>query len=338
MNSRDKSSDGDKPNLFSPSQSSTGLDSGTLVIENVLDHSQFVFHPIITDPLPRDLENIDIDGIEGDEEITNYECSEMSSAANSQSREGNVYEGQMLGDIDLTPTVALERRRKRGLDSLILSNFFTRTEKTPKKEYIRLRVIRGHKKAHRQIFKNQTPLINALHAFEPTQNSQYPLIWRILSETCMRYKSTISQSCKTESGPATDGKSRKKIISGDEAKSFNNNFCRNYFSIPGVLESYFWYIELIFANKNPSVLCRKFEMFCCYGPHSNECTNKWQYLHAYLNDIMIRDLTTRGLVMKAWFPDGYHQKNYTLEYLEQVENERLQHEQKSEDILRQSTL
>ncbi|CAG9315040.1 unnamed protein product [Blepharisma stoltei] len=334
-----ESNEEDKSNqigLNFPEQNSVDLDSETFFIQESLVHHHIATYQIPPQWDPRDFENIDLEGICVDEASSYFEYSNKSSVSNSQSQEENAYEGQILGAVDLTPTAMVpeKKRRRLGPDSLVLGQFKRKRQgERPKKEYVRLRVLRGHKRANREIIQGQIPK-KGLHAFV-SRNGMCLDIWNVLRAICLRNISTISESCKTENGPKTDGRAKRANVSSSDANSCNNKFCIFYFSIEGILESYFWYIELIFAEANPSLLCNRFKMLCCApdGKHSELCVKKWQSLHYYLNKYMIRDLKE----VTPWFPPEYWQEDTIIEDLIKKESERNRPKAENEEILNDYT-
>jgi hypothetical protein len=184
-------------------------------------------------------------------------------------------------------------------DSKVLEKFDSNkkaTQKPPKKEYLRCKLIRGHKRAIRQIRLEVIPKAT-IHKFEIEDLKAYS-IWILLKKLVLENQTIFSTLSKTEAGPLTDG--RAKRLSGSEkssSKSFNFNFCKDYFSIPIVRESFFHYINLIFVNFNPTILCKKFEFYCCrFELHSIECMEKWNELYKYITQDMIEELTLEPFI------------------------------------------
>lgn len=105
----------------------------------------------------------------------------------------------------------------------------------------------------------------------------------------------------------------------DEAKSYNNKFCKQYFSKKSVLQSYFWYIELVFTSSDPATLCHKFDIRCCQSEnHSGECVRKWDILHTFTYNIMLRSIDIR-----PFFPCNFSPKEISEEELrmfDQIKN------------------
>ncbi|CAG9332021.1 unnamed protein product [Blepharisma stoltei] len=191
--------------------------------------------------------------------------------------------------------------RKSKKDAHIRKLFYTCGEfKTspPKKEYLRCKLIRGFKRAIRQIRKNVLPskTLNRIRG-----NPYNALrVWQALAGCYEKYMTVLEPLSCTEKGPKTDGKLKKRIRGRYLEKSFNSTFCIEFFSHIGVRESFYYYVEFLFADLNPEVLCDKFDFMCCKGFHSPECVEKWLLIKKYMNCYMIQDL---GL--EPWFPQNH---------------------------------
>ncbi|OMJ67672.1 hypothetical protein SteCoe_35089 [Stentor coeruleus] len=184
------------------------------------------------------------------------------------------------------------------VDVFVLRNFISdkfSTPKPPKKEYLRCKIIRGHKRAMRQIIKGKTPKAT-LHKFS-TDDFRSLDVWRCLKVVINQNPNLFMDCSNTVSGPKTDGQAKRKNSEGIE-KSFNIAFCSNYFSHEEVRESYYYYIQLLFTNFDLKVLCEKFNFKCCNGdPHKINCVEKWVMLKEYLEYHMIKELDLEPFVL-----------------------------------------
>jgi len=183
--------------------------------------------------------------------------------------------------------------------------------KHPKKEYIRCKLIRGHKRANRQIQENVLPN-KTIHRFEPN-DTESVYFWQTLKDIYARNQEVLRDLSLTENGPQTDGKSKRKP--SNDPKSFNTKFCANYFKEQATRESFFYYTELLFCNFEPKILIEKFEIWCCPegSKHDFMCDRKWSLLKRYINDLMIEDLNA-----EPWFPSGYNHEKITDEELNEI--------------------
>lgn len=107
---------------------------------------------------------------------TYYNSSSVSSLHSSQysTDSTRIREGNLI-DMGEQPIPRPRRIRRVGIETLILRIFYTKRGNTPKKEYIRLRLIRGQKKGFRQALNNKLPTEHALHAFDPDNHQSMNL-------------------------------------------------------------------------------------------------------------------------------------------------------------------
>lgn len=165
----------------------------------------------------------------------------------------------------------------------------------PKKEYIRCKLIRGHKRAQRQIARNIIPS-RTLHKFDPFDQKPAK-IWQELINVYKENPQFLWDISQTDKGPLTDGRS-KRAEKSDAQKSFNDKFVFWYFSAAIVRKSFYYYVELLFSDPDPENLVQRFEISCCPGTHSEECFVKWREFKSYLMNEM---LTEVGL--EPWTPE-----------------------------------
>jgi hypothetical protein len=170
------------------------------------------------------------------------------------------------------------------------------SQKPPKKEYLRCKLIRGHKRAIRQIISGMIPKAT-INKFETKDLKAYST-WVLLKKIVLANREIFSTLSKTEAGPLTDGRAKRlPRPETNSPKSFNFNFSKNYFSIPTARESFFTYINLIFVNFNPEALCKKFDFYCCrFEIHNIECMEKWNELYKYITQDMLEELSLEPFI------------------------------------------
>lgn len=177
-------------------------------------------------------------------------------------------------------------------DFTILKNFCTnlsKNPKCPKKEYLRCKLIRGHKRAIRQIKKGIIPK-TTLHKFD-LNNRKSLRIWNEMIKIFENHTQIFLEISKTESGPNTDGKAKRKSSSTKIEKSFNSAFCKKYFLHEEVRRSYFFYVQLLFVEFDIMTLISKFQFRCCREDvHSVNCIQNWIGLKNYITEEMIVEL------------------------------------------------
>ncbi|CAG9313298.1 unnamed protein product [Blepharisma stoltei] len=204
---------------------------------------------------------------------------------------------EVARDAEETYTDIKSTGRKQIVDTKILGRFQSSSNPyPPKKEYLRCKMIRGHKRANRQIEKSVIPK-RTINAY----SSIAEVYWSKLAACFNAHKDVLIEESKTEAGPKTDGKTKRNCNENNIPKSFNEKFCKRYFSPEEVRESYFYYTEYIFAEFDPDVMCKKFKLRCCRSPiHNSECFESWKLLKFYVQKIMLDNLGVEPwIVMEA---------------------------------------
>ena len=95
-----------------------------------------------------------------------------------------------------------------------------------------------------------------------------------MSSIFFKNKDLFLEVSKTESGPNTDGKAKRKNQNENIEKSFNLVFCKNYFLAEEVRKSYFYYVLLVFGHFDINELIEKFQFKCCDSLHDVVCIEK----------------------------------------------------------------
>lgn len=161
-------------------------------------------------------------------------------------------------------------------------------EISPKKEYVRIKTIRGHKKIIRQILIGvKYPPKTTINKIERNNFEQFEA-WNLLMNNTKANSSALEKICQTHQGPLTDGKSyRNEENKGDQVqqeKTFNDAFIKNYFSNSAVVENFELYVDYLFANQSSKSLKKKFGFYCCATHGCNTCSDKWESLRVFVRD------------------------------------------------------
>ena len=167
--------------------------------------------------------------------------------------------------------------------------FFSKKQlssKPLKPEYLRCKMIRGHKKFNRFMASNRLPR-NGPNQYSTKKQG----CWQMCCQIYKQHEERLRNMARTEAGPRTDGRSRRLYSPENLPKTCNNRFCRWYFSEDGVLVSFQAYVDYLFFQETPLTLCEKFKAYCCiYDNHDADCEEKWRQLHRYLKCEMISTL------------------------------------------------
>ncbi|OMJ88458.1 hypothetical protein SteCoe_9586 [Stentor coeruleus] len=163
-----------------------------------------------------------------------------------------------------------------------------RQREEPKKEYFRIKLIRGHKRALRFVFLKEGFPKTTINKVNKNNQNQIDA-WNIFQIFSLQNFDKLKTVSKTDNGPLTDGeannikrygKNYKDVIKGE--KTFNNKFCDEYFADQAVSMSFVYYSDVIFSNSIEE-LCAKFNFRCCVGTlyHNDQCKEKWESLSYY---------------------------------------------------------
>lgn len=185
-----------------------------------------------------------------------------------------------------------KKGRKVNPETVLLARFLNNTRhqghsKPPKKEYLRVKIIRGLKRAIREVASGQPPSRKKLHNPSPGAFN----VWTVFSDFVTSHPELIRLSATSE-GPATDG----KAIRGrpeDKYRCYNNQCCKDFFGFPEVRQAYQLYLDLIFAQAEEKDLAEKLG-FYAVAKTAEERMQAWKDLKSYLSVQLIEELEASG--------------------------------------------
>ncbi|OMJ86249.1 hypothetical protein SteCoe_12314 [Stentor coeruleus] len=238
-------------------------------------------------------ENEDYQGAEMIYFFEDQECSTNNSFFYSESADCNSF--TVLNDDQFNQKL-IQPNSKKGKSLNALKKFTKKSEpkneshekikvKQPKKEYIRTKLIRGHKRAIRQAITNQFPK-KTIHKVDELNKIQYDS-WEIFKNNAIKLCPQIIELSKTENGPLTDGKNRRLLEKTKDFhyKTWNDYFVKDYFSNQYIRESFKLYIDVIFAVMDCDDLCTRFGFNCCQSEkHLTCCIEAWNELYYQLKN------------------------------------------------------
>lgn len=189
-----------------------------------------------------------------------------------------------------TSSVSTEKRsgRMKKKFTMILELFFT-GKRHPKREFFNAFIIRTIKKIFRSIIGGIFPKKQVIRI--RAENEEENRIWGKFQALYRANVEKIKEISKTCSGPETDGKSKRN--NGERAPhlSFNNEFCKEFFSERAMKTAFLLTIELIFSDFSPDALSKKLKFYCCKDhEHLDQCWNKWNTLKWYLENDYFSDI------------------------------------------------
>ena len=180
--------------------------------------------------------------------------------------------------------------RKVKAETKIRSQFISKgSRKFPKKEYIRCKLIRGHKRVLRQIMLKELSQQDLQDSTMHPSSRQY--YWNLLIGSFTQNRETFSEIIPVEMGPVNEIMKRKKMKTDHLKRSFNAEFCKDYLMKPETRESYFYYIEFLFSDFDCENFIKRFGFKCCAnGEHKSECYMKWLLLKKYCSSLVLEDI------------------------------------------------
>jgi hypothetical protein len=149
--------------------------------------------------------------------------------------------------------------------------------KTPKKEYLRCKLIRGCKKCIRYLSQGKNPL--KVVKFKKTSGKVKHLISKMITFHNENLE-TLKDFSKTDTK-----------LSDETFKSYNSKFCSNFFKNQEVRKIFRFYVKLIFAEPEVQKLQKEFNFSCCLKKeHCEKCFRKWKVLKNYVLNEMIEEV------------------------------------------------
>lgn len=131
-------------------------------------------------------------------------------------------------------------------ESALFEQFTRRRGPAPRKEYIKIKIARGLKKALRELKQAKIPR-RALHRFE-SHDIHASKKWGILKAFYSQYKDILDKVSDV-------------THEGDEGyKSLNDCYMKRLFCRPEVRIAYRIYLSLTFSNMDSEDLCQRFNM------------------------------------------------------------------------------
>ena len=174
----------------------------------------------------------------------------------------------------------------------VLGELRTKNNKPLKKEYVRCQIIRGIKKCVRYLCKGRKPQ-KGIHQFD-LDDMEKSGIWQSMKEIVGSKRELFEMIGATCEGPATDGKVIRKRDRLDvpEFRSFNDDYCRRFYSSEEVRQFHFHYLQLVYGVSGIDVndVSRRLSVSCCSGCHTVHCVNVWEQVRHYVMFGMLEQL------------------------------------------------
>ena len=106
--------------------------------------------------------------------------------------------------------------------------------------------------------------------------------WKNFREFNTIHKEALIDTSKPSSGPYTDSFFTSRLqnqndVSMNTHRCWNHNAFQEYFTNEIVRESFLLYINCLFADCSPEILCKRFNFRCCsLERHLPECMGQWE--------------------------------------------------------------
>lgn len=185
--------------------------------------------------------------------------------------------------VELPPSTKRKRGRKVKTETVLLMKFTNSKGSMPKKEYIRIKLLRGLRKIIRRYTCKDTKLtgINQVRENSITniENGAVTSAWLSIVGF---YTDHIGEIDRHFNEIDFNGRNKEG--------NFNNEYCKRVLDSPLVKSLYKLYVRFLFIDLDPDLMCNKFNIMCCRLCHATECIDKWRELEHYLMTSMLAEL------------------------------------------------
>ena len=156
------------------------------------------------------------------------------------------------------------------------SNPNLKNRKHPKLEYLRCKLIRGLKKLIRVLLNSRSP-------------KQFK--FASINQESLEKISAFSKFINYNKHQLQEILSTKETSPVYKFKSYNIQFCKEFFSEEVIRECYLLYLEVLFGSKSCKELCKEFKFQCCDRfEHGEDCVEKWKEMKDYVQFEMVDEL------------------------------------------------
>jgi hypothetical protein len=192
---------------------------------------------------------------------------------------------------DEEPAKPMGRRKikKDGSNPLVRLVQKKNPSKAPKLEYYHTMIIRGFKKAVRIATSNKHALPTGGIFKGLFKDTEALTKWGEFKEFVLRNEE-LKPASATDTGPATDGQSRRPADEAPEHRTYNKECIRQHFTSEAVREAHYFFIEMLFAG-SADQRCEGMKIKCHQrGQHTDECEEKWMSLKTYTQEGMVEEV------------------------------------------------
>lgn len=171
----------------------------------------------------------------------------------------------------------------------ILKNFFRAGEKNPKREFFNAFIIRCVRRFLHCLVSGNCPKKTSIRIDhgDVAQSRVWEEGLKLYSHNKER-AILISQMAK---GPSTSLIYNSIDENCPRVKSFNNQFCKDFFKDQIAIKTFELLTTLFFIDNKPDKLSERFRFKCCTDyNHDTACEEKWFCLHNYMKESYLVDI------------------------------------------------
>jgi hypothetical protein len=166
-------------------------------------------------------------------------------------------------------------RSNPGTLKLLLTQFSSKNKKQARKEFLSIFSIRNIKRAFKNYKDNKVPTKTSIKV--RSSNDIETRYWNQIVLVCVEHHELFEKILEPRRFQSDQHNQ------GESQMSYNFTFCNQFFSRTEVKDLHLAIVDLLFSNPNPSILIKKFKLFCCFEEeHSIECCSKWKSMEEYL--------------------------------------------------------
>lgn len=161
--------------------------------------------------------------------------------------------------------------------------------KFPKKEYIRCKLIRGHKRILREIQAKENVPESLLQENSYSECKYH--YWTCLVESFLKHREKFLEIMSVDAGPVNVMMKKRNISTENLKRSFNADFCRDYLAEEETRKSYSLFINFLFCDLDCKRLNKRFGFRCCTSVnHKHLCQYKWSLMKKFCERIVLEDI------------------------------------------------
>lgn len=170
------------------------------------------------------------------------------------------------------------RKKKKITKLLAYFQYLKPTKRRVNMEYLKISLLRGFKRALREVIEGVTPR-KKVHGIDPN-DLESVRNWDHF-RTFVGTNPFLETFAPTKAGPATEAKAKRSNFSKTKTKTFNDSFCLCFFSNAIVRTAFRLYLDVIFTHEDSESLKTRLK-FEAIGMWEEGKMESWRKLKKYL--------------------------------------------------------